>query len=503
MESNGHKLIEYVSVLRENGLAAAEISASRSGLGRVVEHVSYDSNDIKKGTLFVCKGAHFSEEYLKDALRKGAFAYVSEKKYVLEGMDPHCVIVTDIRKAMVHVAGLFYNQAWKKLKLVGITGTKGKSTTVYFVKHILDCYLNSQNKHRSAFISSIDTYDGAVEEESRLTTPEAMVLHRHFSNATKSGIEYLTMEVSSQALKYDRVPGIVFDVGCFLNIGEDHISSVEHPDFDDYFSSKLRLFKQCKAACVNLESDSAHDILKSACANSPTVVTFGFDKDADVCGYGAEATENGIRFSAKCTGFDSEFEISMHGLFNAQNALAAIAICRVLSIPADSIREGLKKTKVGGRMEIFTGKGLTVVVDYAHNKMSFESLFESTKKEFPGAEISIVFGCPGRKALGRRRELGEAAGKYADKTFITEEDAGEEPVTEICEEIAEHVENAGGSWEIIADRGEAIRAAIETAAEGSVVLVTGKGRETRQKRGMEYVAVPSDVDYVKNCLGLT
>ena len=370
------------------------------------------------------------------------------------------------------------------------------------MKSILDEYLDAQNKPLSAIVSGIDNYDGVINEESHLTTPEAMELHKHFSNAVNSEIEYLSMEVSSQALKYDRTLGITFEVGCFLNIGEDHISDVEHSDFEDYLQSKLRLFSQCSHACVNLNSDHIERVLEVSKA-CPHVVTFGLDEKADVYGYDVVKSDNEIRFKVKTKEFDKEFKITMAGLFNVQNALAAIAMSICLEVPMSYVAAGLEKARVSGRMEVYTNKDgkIKAIVDYAHNKMSFETLFQSTMREYPGKKITIVFGCPGKKALGRRRELGEIAGKYSNQVYITEEDAGEEPVMKISQEIAEHVEKQGCSCEIIPDREEAIRQAILNADENTIILITGKGRETRQKRGTQYIDTPSDVDYVEKYLG--
>lgn len=501
MKKKIHQLKEYVSLLQEEGLVV-EIIAGHAAMESQVKYISYDSTDVKKNTLFMCKGAHFRKEYLEDALDKGAFAYISEVVYAVKDADKPYIIVSDIRKAMALIADLYYDKAWEKLNLVGITGTKGKSTTAYFMKYILDDYMKSCKKPKSAIISSIDTYDGVVNEESRLTTPESLVLHKHFYNAVKSGIEYLSMEVSSQALKYDRTLGVTFDIGCFLNIGIDHISDIEHPNFEDYLNAKLLLFNQCKVACVNLNSDHIDTIMEYAKAHTSSVVTFGLTSEADIYGYDIAVSQKDISFKVKCDRFDQEFKISIPGLFNVQNALAAIAICDVLDIPVDHIYNGLKKAQVSGRMEIYTSKerNFSVIVDYAHNQMSFESLFTSTQKQFPGKKISIVFGCPGKKALSRRRELGEIAGKYANKVFITEEDAGEEPVMKICEEIAGHVRSEGCDYEIIVDREEAIKEAIDTADDNTIVLITGKGRETRQKRGGQYVKTPSDVEFVKQLL---
>ncbi len=479
MTAKRHSISEYTELLKQQGLLISVSGSSEAP----VEYISYNSADIRNNTLFVCKGAHFSPEYLYDAIKKGSIAYVSEREYNLsENTEVTAVIVNDIRAAMGYTANLFYNNIWDRLHLIGITGTKGKP--------------------RSAIISGIDNYDGIINEESHLTTPETFELHRHFANAVQSGIEYLTMEVSSQALKYGRTLGVGYETGCFLNIGEDHISGIEHPDFNDYFHSKLRLFSQCRTAVVNLNTDYEDEVMKAA-AKAPAVVTFGIDRpDADICGYDVKAEPGGISFRACGSGFDEKFVLSMKGLFNADNALAAVAIAHSLNIPVQYIKSGLKKARVSGRMEVYTdaARNLDVIVDYAHNKMSFETLFRSTQKEYPGRKISIVFGCPGRKALGRRKELGEIAGRYSDHVFITEEDGGEESVTKICNEIAQYVKKQHCSYDIIEDRREAIRRAIDEAGENSVVLITGKGRETRQKRGTQYIDTPSDVEYVEEFL---
>ena len=507
MDNTLHSISGYLDLLDKHGLLA-ESDIKEGHQDRKIEYISYNSKDIRKDSLFVCKGSHFSVEYLKSAIEKGAICYLSETRYDLEGLGIKSegvsnIIVKDIRTTMALIADYYYNQIWKDLNIVGITGTKGKSTTAYFMKFILDAYQKDRKKPLCAIISGIDNYDGVINEESHLTTPEAMELHKHFSNAVKSGIEYLSMEVSSQALKYDRTLGVIFTVGCFLNIGEDHISDVEHSSFDDYLESKLRLFDQCKTACVNINSDHIDRVMEASKA-CPRVVTFGLSDEADVFGYDIVKTGKTIRFKVRTKDFDQEFKITMAGLFNVQNALAAIAMSWCLNIPMTYVAAGLKKARVSGRMEVYTGKSskVQVIVDYAHNKMSFETLFQSTLKEYPNKKITIVFGCPGKKAQRRRQELGEIAGRYSDRVYITEEDAGEEPVLKICEEIAQHVQKQDCSYAIIPDREEAIREAIASADANTIVLITGKGRETRQKRGTLYIDTPSDVEYVKKYLEL-
>lgn len=507
MDKTLHSITDYYKLLDSHNLISRYNLYDRNK-DKQIRHISFNSKEIEPDTLFVCKGSHFNVNYLKSAIEKGSVCYVSETEYDLEDLQladssVSYIIVNDIRKAMAFIADYYYNQVWKDLKVVGITGTKGKSTTAYFMKFILDDYLKENKKPLSAIVSGIDNYDGVISEESHLTTPEAMELHRHFSNAVQCGIEYLSMEVSSQALKYDRTLGVTFEVGCFLNIGEDHISDVEHSSFEDYLESKLRLFSQCKYACVNINSDQIDRIMEASKA-CPNVVTFGLDEKADVYGYDIIKSGKNISFTVRTRDFVKDFKITMAGLFNVQNALAAIAISQCLNIPMKNVAAGLKKARVSGRMEVYTGKSkkVQVIVDYAHNKMSFETLFQSTLREYPNKKITIVFGCPGKKALGRRKELGEIAGRYSDQVYITEEDAGEEPVLKICEEIAQHVEKQECNYAIIPDREEAIREAITKADANTVVLITGKGRETRQKRGTLYIDTPSDVEYVKKYLGI-
>ena len=501
MEHTVYTLGDYIRLLEERDLLAAPVP---EGLDRSapVPLVSYDSRQVEPGTLFLCKGAGFREEFLQSAREKGAAAYVSQVPY--PGVDLPCLLVRDMRLSIAPLADLYYGHPSQRLKVVGITGTKGKSSTAYYLKYILDEYMAREGKGESGIISSIDTYDGAERFESHLTTPEPLELQRHFANALDSGMEYLTMEVSSQALKYHRTLCTRFAAACFLNIGTDHISPIEHPDFEDYFSSKLRIFAQADLCCVNLDSDHAGRVLQAARNSGRPVITFSRrDEEADV--YASQIRKQGgdILFRVRTRRFQRQFRLTMPGLFNVENALAAIALSQGLDIPEECVYVGLMKARVPGRMEVYTNADDTVVaiVDYAHNRMSFETLYRSVREEYPGRRIVTVFGCPGSKALDRRQDLGEAAGANSDLVILTEEDSGEEDTLDICREIARYVEAAGTEYSIEPNRGEAIRQAI-LGCQGrpSVVLITGKGAETRQKRGREYIDTPSDVEYAQSFL---
>ena len=497
--------------------------AGRECGAREVTGVTYNSREAGRGSLFVCKGAHFKEQYLADAIESGAVCYVRQDPEGRVYEPSECsteepadigdifkegecvsILVSDIRKAMPVIAETFYGRLSDELKVIGITGTKGKSTTAYYMRYIIDDYMAGTGGKRSAICSGIDNYDGVIEEESHLTTPEIMELYHHMDNALRSGISYMTMEVSSQALKYDRVTGIDFEAGAFLNIGSDHISAIEHPDFDDYLNAKLRLFSHCRKACYNLDCDEQERI-KEASADCPYVITFSQkDENADVYGYDVRSAEGKVTLKARgrgirgCGDFDEEFTLGTFGTINVENALAAISLSALAGIPLEYVKSGLAKASSPGRMEVFyseDGKRIAIV-DYAHNKLSYERFFDTICDEFPGKKMIIVFGCPGGKAFARREELGTIAGSRCEYSIITEEDYGEEDVNKICSEIAEHVAAAGGKYEIITDRVEAIKKAITLMDDDTILFLPGKGRETREKRGIEYIDTPSDADVV-------
>jgi len=489
-----YTLDSYKDLLADAGLL---ISAGLRGQGgRTVSWLTYDSRTVKDGTLFICKGAAFNEKYLRDAAGSGAIAYVSEKAY---DVDIPCIIVSDIRRAMPPLAERFFNYSWKKLKITAFGGTKGKSTSAYYMKAIVDDYMAATGGRESAIISSIDDYDGVTRTESHITTPESVELHEHMFNAVSSGITFMEMEASSQALKYNRVDNMRFDAAVFLNISEDHISPLEHKDFEDYLSSKMKMFRLTDHAIVNLDADCIDRVLEEAKA-AGDLHTFSLkDSKADYYGYDVHKEGGEIVFHIRCSSFDEEFRLTMPGLFNAENAVAAAAAADLQGIPAKYIRSGLYRARSYGRMELYqSGDGLvTAVVDYAHNKLSFEKLFGSTREEYPGHDIVAIFGCPGYKAYIRRKDLGEISGAYCSKVYLVAEDPGKEPPQHISGEIAGYVAARGCPYEIIEDRGAAINKAIMECRRPTVILITGKGGETRQKYGTTYAPCISDVEYVK------
>lgn len=491
-----HSLVDYASMLEAAGMA---VCCDLRGQGDAqVTDVTYNSKEAVPGTLFICKGAAFKKAYLEMAIEAGAVGYVSDIDYELD--VPH-IIVKDIRAAMPKLVNFYFDCIWKQLNLIGLTGTKGKSTTVYFIKAILDDYLTAKGLPDSAVLSSIRTYDGVIDEVSHLTTPEAVELHKHFAHAVERGMKFMEMEVSSQALKYNRVDDITFDVGVFLNISEDHVSPKEHPDFDDYFHSKLRLFDQVRTACVNLNSDHLEEIMAAA-AGCERLITFGLTPEADFYGYDIHKEGQETVFRMRCAGYDQEFRLTIPGFFNVENALAAAAALSVFDIPTEYIFSGLRRAHPSGRMEMYATKDqkIIAIADFAHNKLSFEKLFGAMREEYPTYKIVSFFGCPGGKALMRREAMSKVAAQFSDKVYIVADDPGPEPFTQIAAELESYIAPTGVPYEIIESRIEAIEKAFAAVTEPTVLIMAGKGDDEFITYGTSYVPCESDAHCAKRLI---
>ena len=502
-----HTLKAYIDAL----LSEDQILEMTEGIENLqVDYLTFDSRSVHPKTLFICKGETFKEEYLKKAADAGAVCYISAQVY---DVALPCIIVKDIRRSQAVSANIWSDNAWKDINLLALTGTKGKSTTLYFIKNIVEKYCLKNGLGRFGYLSTIDTFDGVEEFESHLTTPEAVELATRFMHARDSGLWAMGMEVSSQALKYDRTYGVRFKIGCFMNFGVDHIGSEEHPTVEDYFSSKLKFFSQTDNAIVNLDSQRIEEILSAAkCCGS--LVTFSPSGEKEVYGLIPDYSAKNIRKIGNEICFDviernaqkldvtTAVKLTMPGLFNVENALAAFAVCRQMNIPAEDIAEGLYDAKASGRMEVFVNKSrdLIVISDYAHNELSFENVFKSIKQEYPGYRIEALFGCPGGKGFIRREDLPRVTAKYADYVYITEEDPAEDDPMEIAAVIQKNLEKGGCPSEIIIDREQAIKTAIAKAPPKTVLALLAKGREEYMHRGHDYVKIKSDSELAEELI---
>lgn len=441
--------------------------------------LSYDSRVIEPQTLFICKGQRFNPQYLVDAVKKGATACLTQQVYdeELAGQTVWQLVVTDVQKAMATVARAFYGDPEKELTLIGFTGTKGKTTSVYFTRHILAHVFDNQ----VAQLSSIaECLDGKNFIESHLTTPESLDLYRMMRQAVDNGMKYLMMEVSSQAYKKSRVDGLHFDIGVFLNISRDHISPVEHPSFDDYLWCKSQLVKNADKVIINREIPYFELLAQKTRAFGNQLITYGSDQsDAD---YRFTLGEHGhfqvASFNDQLPTVAGDFRVMLPGSFNCSNATAALAVAAQLSDKTSEFAAGLLETKVPGRMEILKNeKGYVACVDYAHNYLSMSESFKFLKHEYPDGRLIVVTGSVGSKAESRRQDIGRALSEYADVAILTEDDNYFEDPKKIIQAIRDHIVDPHVEVHEILNREEAIKTAFQMARPGDVMFMAAKGRE--------------------------
>jgi len=437
-----------------------------------ITNITCDSRQVSTGTLFVAlPGARVDgHDFIPAAIAAGAAAVVAQHP-VDTGNVPLILSPQHPREALALLSAAFFGYPARKLTLIGITGTKGKTTTAHILKSILEAA-----GHKTAMIGTVGYFIGNERVADSLnTTPESTDLHRFFARAVNEGCTHLVMEVSSQAMKLQRTAGILFDAALFLNLSPDHIGGAEHKDFDEYRSCKAQLFRQCRQAVGNVDDEHFHEIF----ANCPApVTTFGFSSDAEIRASSVTPLRGeallGSQFSVSV--YDRPILFNMPGLFNVGDALAAIATAQLLSVPEDAVRRGLVSVHVRGRTEVFPHSGsFIVLIDYAHNDVSFASLL-STLRQYEHERIIVVFGAGGDRPKMRRTDMAREAAKYAHFAVITTDNPRSEPVEEICSDITAALGGAIPSVEIY-DRAQAIRYALDMAKDGDIVALLGKGHE--------------------------
>ena len=442
-----------------------------------------DSRKASKGSVFVCISGAVSDGhiYAKEVVEKGAKALITEKDVEVPS-EAAVIRVKDTRYALALMSAAYFGYPADKLKIIGITGTKGKTTTTYMVKSLLEGV-----GHTVGLIGTIEAVIGDKSIPANNTTPESYTIHQYFSEMVEAGCDSVVMEVSSQGLMLHRTAGIPFEIGIFTNLGEDHIGPNEHKDFEDYKRCKGILFTQCKLGIANLDDPWYRDVFQNA---SCQVETFGMSEEADLRatdikhitrpGYlGVCYHVNGL--------MDFDVEIDIPGDFSVYNSLTAIAVCRHFNVPAENIQKALKVAKVRGRIEMVkVSDEFTMMIDYAHNAMSLESLLH-TLRDYHPERIVTIFGCGGDRSRTRRFEMGEVSGRMSDFTIITSDNPRFEEPQAIIDDIITGMKKTDGEYIAVCDRKEAIRYAIEHGRPGDVIVLAGKGHETYQEiKGVKY-----------------
>lgn len=442
-----------------------------------------DSRKVTEGSVFVCISGAVSDghEYIEDVAAKGAAAVIVERPVdAPEGLT--VIHVDDTRYALALMSAAYFDYPAKKLKVIGITGTKGKTTTTYMVKSILE-----GAGYKVGLIGTIEAIIGDKSIPANNTTPESYTIHQYFAQMVEAGCDCVVMEVSSQGLMLHRTAGIQFEIGIFTNLGEDHIGPNEHKDFEDYKRCKGILFTQCKLGIANVDDQWYKDVFKNATCQ---VETFGFSKEADLRATNVQhiAKQGCLGVAYHVTGLmDFDVEIDIPGNFSVYNSLTAIAVCRHFGVPVEKIQAALKQAKVKGRVEMVkVSDEFAMLIDYAHNAMSLESLLETLRDYNPG-RIVTIFGCGGNRSRTRRYEMGEVSGRLSDFTIITSDNPRFEEPQDIINDIITGMKKTDGKYIDICDRKEAIRYAIEHGQPGDIIVLAGKGHETYQEiKGVKY-----------------
>ena len=459
-----------------------------------IENVVYDSRKVTEGSLFVCieGGTVDGHTFIPDVVKKGAKALIVTKD--VSGLlpadaDVTVVRVKDSRYALAFVSAAYFGHPAEKLKVIGITGTKGKTTTTYLVKSILE-----HAGHKVGLVGTIEAIIGQEHIPANNTTPESYVLQEYFAKMVEAGCDTVVMEVSSQGLMLHRTQGFVFDYGIFTNIEPDHIGPLEHKDFADYMHCKGLLFKQCRVGIVNCDDAHYQDVIRD---HTCKIETFGFSENADYRAQDLKLISGagflGIDFKARGK-VNLDIELHAPGRFSVYNALCAIAICNHFGVTADEVKEALLQAHVKGRIELVkVSDDFTLMIDYAHNAMALESLL-TTLREYKPKRLVCLFGCGGNRSKLRRYEMGEVSGKLADLTVITSDNPRNEEPQAIIDDIKVGISKTDGKYVEIIDRKEAIAYVIRHGQPGDVIVLAGKGHEDYQEiKGKKYPMDERDI----------
>lgn len=450
-------------------------------LDKEVVDIIYDSRKVVPGSMFICiPGAIVDgHTFAVEAVKAGADVLVVEKEVELpKDAEVTVIKVQDTHYAMAFISAAFFGYPAEHMKIIGITGTKGKTTTTYLVKSILE-----HAGRKVGLIGTIEIIIGNTHIHADHTTPESYLIQKYFRQMADAGCDTVVMEVSSQGLMLHRTQGFVFDFGIFTNLEPDHIGKGEHKDFDDYLHCKGLLFKQCKVGIVN--HDDAHWEAVTE-GHTCALETYGIDSSADLraCNISFLRKAGNLGMAFDVTGLmNFSVQIATPGKFSVYNALTAIAICRHFGVGEDAVKAALLEAKVKGRIEpVKVSDEFTLMIDYAHNAMALKSLL-TTLREYEPHRLVCLFGCGGNRAKSRRYEMGEVSGQLADLTIITSDNPRTEEPQAIIDDIKIGIGKTDGKYVEICDRKEAIAYAISHGEPGDIIVLAGKGHEDYQEIG--------------------
>ncbi len=464
-------------------LERMEYTCVQGEVNILITELVYDSRKVCKDSVFVCisGAAADGHNFIEQAVEKGAAAVIVEKE--VKAPEQITVIkVENTRLALAYTSAAFFGYPAEKLKTIGITGTKGKTTTTYMVRSILE-----NTGFKTGLIGTIETIIGDKKMPASNTTPESYLVQKSFREMVDAGCKCAVMEVSSQGLMLHRVSGFTFDYGIFTNLEPDHIGPNEHSSFEEYAACKGMLFKQCRHGIVNADDGHLDMILEGHTCN---IETFGFSENADLKASKVQLVKRPgyLGVSYDITGaVDMKVEIDIPGRFSVYNSLTAIAICNHFGVKEEDITKALEGVQVKGRVEMVPiSDKFTLMIDYAHNAMSLESLL-TTLKEYNPKRLVCLFGCGGNRSKLRRYEMGEVSSKLADLTVVTSDNPRDEEPQAIIDDILVGIHKSDGQYVTIPDRKEAIRYCMEHAEEGDVIVLAGKGHEDYQEiKGKKY-----------------
>lgn len=449
----------------------------QGSLDTEVTDLAYDSRKITKGMLFVAIDGTVVDghKFIPDVVKRGAAVLVTEKEAEIPDETVTVVRVTNGREALSRMSQAYFDYPAEKMTSIGITGTKGKSTTTYMIRDIIE-----KSGKTCGIVGTIGIYIKGTVTPTEHTTPESYDLQKAFADMVEAGCDYMVMEVSSQGIKMDRVAGMHFNYGVFTNLSPDHIGPNEHKDFDEYLHCKSRLFQMCDTGIVNTDDPHWQEIVKDA---SCVIRSFG-TKEADMTATEIEhINHNGdlsMKFCAEGL-LDGDITVGLPGRFNIYNGMCAACTGALLGMPRDVILHALEHVEVRGRVEhIPTGRGFSVLIDFAHNGVSTESVL-TTLREYDPRRIIAIFGCGGNRSKLRRYEMGEAVGRLAELAIVTSDNPRTEDVMDIIEDIKVGLAKTEGEYVVIPDRQEAVNYAVDHAEKGDMIILLGKGHEEYQE----------------------